>query len=108
MTQRQTTSSKASLYSFGVELELYMPRDVIERLGIQIGSYHHGYPLPAPFPAGWTAERDGSLHTDRPNMVPVEIVSPILSGAAGIAQVKLVAQTLRSLGASVGICCGMH
>ncbi len=84
MKQTQRPSQKAEGYSFGVELELLLPQTAINELGIRIGGYHAGYPLPAPFPAGWTAERDGSLHTSRQGYVPVEIVSPVLRGRAGI------------------------
>ncbi len=108
MGQKQIASSKAETYRFGCEVECLLPEQAINELGIRIGSYHHGYPLPSPFPQGWTAERDGSLRTERRGYVPVEIVSPILRGRAGIEQVKQVAQTLRSLGASVNPTCGFH
>ncbi|MFB3882542.1 MAG: hypothetical protein ACE149_14845, partial [Armatimonadota bacterium] len=90
MKQTQVASSKAERFTFGVEIECTIPKAKVEGLGITIGSYHHGCPLPAPFPQGWTAERDGSIHTDRRGFVPVEIVSPILKGRAGIEQVKQV------------------
>jgi len=106
--QVQITSRKAEGYTWGIEIECLLPQQAIGDLRIAIGSYHHGYPLPAPFPRGWTAERDGSLWTDRPDYVPVEIVSPILQGRAGIEQVKLVAQKLKSLGAVVNRSTGFH
>ncbi len=108
MGQTQVASSKAERFTFGVEIECAIPTAKIEELGISIGSYHHGHPLPAPFPQGWTAERDGSLHTSRRDYVPVEIVSPILKGRAGIEQVKQVARILRELGAAVNASCGFH
>jgi len=108
MKQTQTTSRKAERFSFGCEIECFLPQTEIERAGIRIGSYHHGCPLPFPFPQGWTAERDGSLWTDRPGYVPVEIVSPILQGRAGIEQVKLVAEKLKTLGAVVNRSAGFH
>ena len=108
MKQTQVASSKAESYTFGVELEVLLPERAISELGIHIGSYHHGHPLPSPFPQGWTAERDGSLHTSRRDYVPVEIVSPILQGRAGIEQVKQVAQTLKDLGARVNMTTGLH
>ncbi len=61
-----------------------------------------------PFPQGWTAERDGSLHTSRRGYVAVEIVSPILKGRAGIEQIKQMAEVLRQVGAAVNPTCGMH
>jgi hypothetical protein len=61
MGQRQAASSRAESYAWEVEIECFLPQRAIDDLGIRIGSYHHGYPLPSPFPAGWTAERDGSL-----------------------------------------------
>jgi hypothetical protein len=108
MGQTQITSSKAEAFSWGVEIEAFLPERAINELGISIGSYHHGHPLPSPFPQGWTAERDGSLRTDRRGYVPVEIVSPILQGRAGIEQVKQVARTLKELGAMVNVSAGFH
>ncbi|MFB3882704.1 MAG: amidoligase family protein [Armatimonadota bacterium] len=108
MGQTQVASSKAEAFRWGCELEVFLAQDVIQRHGISIGSYHHGHPLPAPFPQGWTAERDGSLHTDRRGYVGVEIVSPILKGRAGIEQVKQVAQILREMGASVNHTAAVH
>jgi hypothetical protein len=108
MAQTQIASSKAETYRWGCEIECFLPDQAIRELGISIGSYHHGHPLPSPFPQGWTAERDGSLRTDRRGYVPVEIVSPILQGRAGIEQVKQVAQTLKGLGAIVNTTAGFH
>jgi len=108
MGQTQAGSSKAEAYTFGVEVECLLPRDAIQRLGIQVGSYHHGYPLPSPFPAGWKAERDGSVCTDLNRYEPVEIVSPILRGRAGIEELRQVALTLEGLEAQVNGTCGFH
>jgi hypothetical protein len=108
MKQSQVASSKAETYTWGVEIECLLPQDAINDLGISIGAYHHGHPLPSPFPQGWTAERDGSLRTERRGYVPIEIVSPVLRGRAGIEQVKQVAQTLKNLGALVNPSCGFH
>jgi len=108
MGQTQRTSRNAESYTWGCEIECFLPQGKVQELGISIGSYHYGHPLPAPFPQGWTAERDGSLHTDRRGYVAVEIVSPILQGRAGIEQVKQVASILRSLEATVNHTTGMH
>jgi hypothetical protein len=107
MAQTQTASSKAETYRWGCEIECFLPDQAINELRISIGSYHHGHPLPAPFPQGWTAERDGSLHTERRGYVAIEIVSPVLRGRAGIEQVKQVAQTLKELGAAVNTSAGL-
>jgi hypothetical protein len=108
MGQTQERSSRADAYTFGVEIECILPTAAVIRLGICIGAYHHGYPLPAPFPQGWTAERDGSIHAEYSRETTVEIVSPVMQGAAGVAQVKQVAQTLKDLGARVNSTCGFH
>jgi hypothetical protein len=108
MGQMQVASRKAEAYSWGCEIECHVPQDAVQQHGISIGPYHRGHPLPAPFPQGWTAERDGSLHTNRRGYVGVEIVSPILKGRAGIEQVKHVARILRELGAVTSISCGFH
>jgi hypothetical protein len=108
MRQTQTPSTKAEAYTWGVEIECFLPQRAISDLGIIVGSYHHGHPLPAPFPAGWTAEHDSSLYTDRRGYIALEIVSPVLQGRAGIGQVKQVAETLKSLGACVNHTAGFH
>ena len=108
MNQTQTPSRRAETYTWGVEIECFLPQSKVHELDISIGSYHHGHPLPAPFPQGWTAERDGSLHTSRPGYVPVEIVSPVLKGRAGIEQLKQVAEILKDLGARVNVTAGLH
>ncbi len=108
MNQTQTASRKAETYTWGIEIECFLPQSNIQGLGIQIGSYHHGYPLPAPFPQGWTAERDGSVYSASRGLVAMEIVSPILKGRAGIEQAKQVAQMLRDLGATVNRTTGLH
>ncbi len=108
MGQRQVQSRNAQSYTWGIEIECFLPEASLARHRLSIGHYHAGHPLPAPFPAGWKAERDGSLHTDRRGYRAVEIVSPILRGEAGIAEVMLVAQVLQDLGAVVNPTCGMH
>jgi len=108
MGQTQTTSSRAETYTWGVEIECFLPQNKVQELGISVGSYHHGHPLPYPFPQGWTAERDGSLHSSRSGYVAVEIVSPILKGRTGIEQVKQLSRILRELGATVNPSCGFH
>jgi len=45
------------------------------------------------------AEQGGSLRTERRSDGPVEIVSPILRGRAGIGELRQVALTLQRLGA---------
>lgn len=108
MAQRQTKSTKAESYRWGVEIECFLPTQKIEELRISIGGYHHGRALPSPFPQGWKAEGDGSLRCDRRGYVGIEIVSPILSGRNGIEQVKQVAKLLREHGAVVNPTCGFH
>jgi hypothetical protein len=108
MAQTQAQSQKAGGYTWGIEIECFLPQRAIREAGIEIGPYHGGYPLPAPFPRGWRAERDGSLRTTRSGHVGIEIVSPILRGEEGIAQVRQVAQVLRDLEAVVNPSAGMH
>ncbi len=58
-------------------------------------------------PAGWKAERDGSIAT-RGDGQPCEIVSPILQGAEGLAEVLEVLRTLEAKGHRVNASCGVH
>jgi hypothetical protein len=50
MHQTRTGSSKAESYTWGCEVECFLPQGKVQELGISIGSYHHGHPLPPPFP----------------------------------------------------------
>lgn len=95
----------ASELTFGIELETIAPDRAVLEGGLRIGSYHHGFQVPY-LPAGWTAERDGSIN-DRGGHA-CEIVSPILRGAEGLAQVVEVVRTLADRGHRVNASCGVH
>jgi hypothetical protein len=95
----------ASEMTFGIEIETVAPQAAIDA-GLQIGGYHHGIQVPY-LPAGWKAERDGSIDT-RAGGHACEIVSPILRGAEGLAQVAEVARTLEARGHRVNVSTGVH
>lgn len=88
--------------TFGIEIECYVPVG-----SMPVGAYHHGVQVPT-FPAGWNAQRDGSLHTRRGGFMAVEIVSPVLKGIDGLQQVKTVVAALKAMNASVNDRCGFH
>jgi hypothetical protein len=88
--------------TFGVEIECVIPIAV----SIAVGGYHHGIQVPE-LPTGWNAQSDSSVCA-RSRYRPVEIVSPILKGAEGIAQVVTVIKWLRAVGAKVNYSCGFH
>lgn len=108
MRQEQVCSTKAERFTFGCEIECFLPRAAMHQHGITRGGYHAGYNLPPPFPTGWKIERDGSVVTRRSDMVAIEIVSPILSGRAGILQVRRVMEILKGMGGAVNRSCGFH
>lgn len=94
--------ANANDLTFGVEIETTLPDNV----PIIIGGYHRGIQVPE-LPAGWKAERDGSIDPSR-GYKAVEIVSPILQGADGMRQLLFVLAWLRSKGAKVNRSCGLH
>ena len=94
--------------TFGVEIECRLPDLFIHEQRISIGSYHHGDLLPPPFPTGWNAQEDGSLGHRGSGYTPLEIVSPVLRGSAGIRQVVEVMEILRNAGMRVNSHCGFH
>jgi len=96
----------ASEMTFGVEIETVAPDTALTEEGLRIGAYHHGIQVPY-LPRGWKAERDGSIDASRGGH-PCEIVSPVLRGAAGIAQVAEVVRTLEAKGHRVNVTCGTH
>ncbi len=87
--------------TFGVELEVTLPVGTCE-----VGPYHHGVHVPQ-LPAGWKAERDSSIQPGAGYMA-AEIVSPVLKGADGLAQLKTVCDWLNSVGAKVNRSTGFH
>lgn len=96
--------------TFGVELECYLPesssmselaRAVSRRLGstVHAESYNHH------LRGHWKIVTDASLgDVDR----GIELVSPILQGADGFAQVEKVCEALQDFGCTVGRKCGVH
>lgn len=96
----------ASELTFGIEIETIAPTSAIERDGLQIGSYHRGIQVPY-LPTGWKAERDGSIDASAGGHA-CEIVSPILRGAEGLAEVAEVARILEAKGHRVNVSTGVH
>lgn len=92
--------------TFGIEIETIAPDSAVRNDGLRIGAYHHGIQVPY-LPEGWKAERDGSIDNRRGGH-GCEIVSPVLSGPEGLAQVAEVIETLAAKGHRVNISCGVH
>jgi len=95
--------------TFGVEIECALPREYINTHSIYIGGYSsRGNQLPEPFPSGWVAKSDGSVQATRRGYTPLEIVSPILKGRAGLEAVLQVFGILNEAGVEVNDSCGFH
>jgi len=93
--------------SFGCEFELLGPETLVQNGSLRIGPYHHGIQVPF-LPTGWTAERDGSIRS-KPGFTPVEVVSPVLRGPEGLAQVAEVLRILTERGfRTAGVTAGCH
>lgn len=113
---REQLSSGATFaqLTFGVELECLVPcsyHEVVEALRAA------GVPACAPgythrTTSEWKVVSDGSVHTTRQvlgsRMVGAELVSPILRGEDGFAQLRKVCDVLVRLGATVNRSCGLH
>ena len=96
----------AANLTFGIEIETIAPDSAVQNDGLRIGAYRHGIQVPY-LPTGWKAERDGSIRsTDGGHAC--EIVSPILQGAEGLAQVAEVLRTLQAKGHRVNASTGVH
>lgn len=96
----------ANEITFGIEC--LIPVSALQSAGVQIGGYHRGMQVPC-LPIGWNAQSDSSIQNNGNwNMAGVEIVSPVLSGPDGVAQVKTVVAWLNSIGAKVNPSCGFH
>ncbi len=99
--------------TFGVEIECYLKNEVVHRLGINVGEYHHPLPLPFPFPSFWEVAQDASLKLkeDDPRRythVPMEIISPPLKGLDGLRMVERVCDILEENRAMFLETCGIH
>jgi len=92
----------ANEMTFGIEIECTIPAAVAPT----VGGYHNGIQIQA-LPTGWNAQRDGSIQASA-GYVGVEVVSPILKGADGTRQIKLVCAWLKSVGAKVNRSTGLH
>jgi hypothetical protein len=104
--------SKIQNLTFGVELELHLPRGthvntVCQAVALAIGKpcvmvpYHEAHATIAT----WKAVTDGSLD-QAPN--GWEFVSPVLKGEEGLAELKVVLETLIAQGAVIYRDCGTH
>lgn len=105
-TLPETPSAIRARYTFGVEIECYVPRNSVRDAASQTGlSYEYeGY-----------NHRDGHSHfkfvTDaslRGMSDPIECVSPVLQGSDGKKKLESVCKTLNIAGARVDRCCGLH
>lgn len=101
---------------FGVELECLGDKAAIKAameargVAVYMSGYNH-----ANSETSWKITTDGSLRntSNRPerrgsNIDTMEIVSPILHGDEGLAQLKLVTEALRECNAFVNVTCGTH
>ena len=73
----------ANEIAFGIEFETTLPSTD----NTPIGPYHSGYQVPW-LPAGWKAERDGSIRPENTSRKGCEFVSPILKGIDGVRQIE--------------------
>lgn len=69
---------------------------------------YHGGRYVDPAYTMWRVERDGSLFAGRDAEDTAEVISPILKGSEGIAEVKRVMNLLDAFGCSANRSCGNH
>jgi hypothetical protein len=100
-----TDELTADQLTFGIEIETVAPETALAD-GLRIGPYRRGVQVPY-LPDGWTAESDGSIDAGGGGRA-CEIVSPVLRGAEGLAQVAEVLKTLSEKGHRVNASCGVH
>lgn len=97
--------SNVNEFSFGVEIECFVPHAAMQGESWSVGGYHSGRAIPS-F-AGWRADADGSI-SPKPGFTAVEVVSPILRGSDGLAEVRRMCGMLAVMGAEVNRSCGFH
>lgn len=98
--------------TFGVEIECYSPlglsdlaRKIAAGSGIECRSVSVGIHSTS---STWKVVHDGSLRAPTVGVHGAEIVSPILQGEAGIAQVIAICAVLEQVGCKVNTTCGLH
>jgi len=91
-----------SQITFGVELEVTMPRGATP-----VGPHGSGVQVPW-LPAGWLADGDPSIVARGPSRQGVEFVSPVLMGADGLRQVVEAIHQIKARGGQVNPSGGMH
>ena len=96
----------ANEMTFGIEIETVAPDAAVQNDGLRIGPYRRGIQVPY-LPEGWKAEADGSIDNSNGGH-RCEIVSPVLRGAEGLAQVAEVVKTLEAKGHRVNASTGVH
>ncbi len=98
---------------FGVEMECITDLGALiaacRRLGVTLAreGYNHNDHHDG---VTWKAVSDGSLRYtgSRPGFATVEIVSPVMSGTAGLRQLKLMTKAMAEVGTIVNQTCGLH
>ena len=96
----------SDMLSFGVEIETIAGQEA-RNAGLRVGSFSAAVQVPY-LPHGWKSKSDGSIQANSNNQQGCEIVSPILRGADGLAQVVTACQALREKGHIVNPTCGVH
>lgn len=113
ITRRTTVTAAQAMWmsggTFGVELECVgISRDQAADAVTAVLGYRPpvvGYHGTADY-SRWSSQYDGSLQS--PNGLSCELVSPVLSGADGFAELEAVMAALTAAGASVNRSCGTH
>jgi len=88
---------------WGIEIETTLPQSDTT----PIGGYHRGLPV-AWLPAGWKAERDGSIRPQIAGRKGCKFVSPRLRGYQGLDEVMQAVDAIRTRGARVNHTTGIH
>jgi hypothetical protein len=94
----------ANQIGFGIEIECNIPVEYEHEF--PAGGYHRGIQIPC-MSAGWNTQKDGSV-TAPAGFKAVEIVSPILTGEDGLAEVVQMLDLLDQIGARTNPSCGLH
>lgn len=96
---------KKASYTFGVEIECFMPREVFVEnarnhgISAQYMGYTHAHTT------YYKLVTDASLSGERN---PIECVSPVLKGTNGFKSLKGACDAMRETGAKVNHTCGLH
>jgi len=104
------SENSATIGNFGVEIEFLAPVDraeiaaAVRNAGISCNAQEYNH-VTGP---AWKIITDSSVRDNTGKFQGMELVSPILNGKDGLAQIEPICRVLNQTGCKVNMTCGLH